>query len=173
MKAEGTVRVAAGSPKRRARARQVRAALAGLLLLPGATGCYTYVPLWNGNPAPGSEITLGLSDRGRAALAGPLGPGATRVTGRLANATDSLFVIDVAEVSYVRGGVPAKWNGEEVRVPRDYVSGLSQRQLSKSRSWITAGVVVGALALASTIVIKGFGNDPASSKPPGGGPQTQ
>lgn len=158
---------------RHAPARRARAILAALLLLPQATGCYTYAPLWNGSPAAGSEISLGLSDRGRVALAGPLGPGAQRVTGRLVGATDSAYVIRVSEVAYV-GGVPsAKWNGEEVSVSKDFVAGMAERRLSKSRSWIATGIVVAALGLATTIVIKGVAGPAPDTKPVGGGPSPQ
>lgn len=154
------------SQRRRARARQARAVLAGLLLLPGATGCYTYVPLWNGSPQPGTEISLGLSDRGRIALAGPLGPGARQVTGRLVGSTDSAFVIGVNEVAYVGTGAAAKWNGEQISVPRDYVSGLAERRLSKSRSWIAVGIAVGVAALATTIAVNGFGTGTSDGRLP-------
>lgn len=147
--------------------------LAGLLLLPGATGCYTYVPMWNGTPSPGSEISLGLSDRGRVALSGPLGPGAQKLTGRLANSTDSAYVIRVSEVAYIGGGPAAKWSGEAISVPKEYVSGMAERQLSKSRSWIAVGIAVGIAALATTIAINGFGGEPSNGRVDGGGGQTQ
>lgn len=156
----------------RARARQVRAVVAGLLLLPGATGCYTYVPLWNGAPQPGTEISLGLSDRGRTALAGPLGPGARAVAGRLVGSTDSAFVIGVKEVTYIGNGTAAKWNGEQITVPRDYVNGLAERRLSKSRSWIAVGIAVGVAALATTIALNGFGTNSSDGRlPPDQQPQ--
>ena len=153
-------------PVHRARARRVRAVLAGLLLLPGATGCYTYVPLWNGAPQPGSEISLGLSDRGRTALAGPLGPGARMIAGRLVNGSDSAFVIGVREVTYIGSGTAARWNGEVITVPRDYVSGLAERRLSKSRSWIAAWIAVGVAALATTVALNGFGTNASDGKLP-------
>lgn len=158
--------------RRRARARQVRAVVAGLLLLPGATGCYTYVPLWNGVPQPGAEISLGLSDRGRNALAGPLGPGAREVAGQLVSSTDSAFVIGVKEVTYIGSGAAAKWNGEKITVPRDYVSGLAERRLSKSRSWIAVGIAVGVAALATTVALNGFGTNASDGRlPPDPHPQ--
>lgn len=155
-------------PRRRAHARRMRAVVAGILLLPGATGCYSYVPLWNGSPQVGTDISLGLSDRGRTALAGPLGPGARLVAGRLVSSTDSAFVIGVREVTYIGSGTAAKWNGEQISVPRDYVSGLAERRLSKSRSWIAVGIAVGVAALATTVAVNGFGTNGSDGKLPGG-----
>ena len=158
---------------RRVRARQLRAALAGVLLLPTVTGCYTYRPIWTGEPAPGSVITFGLTDRGRVALSDRLGPGARNVTGLLRSATDSEYVINVSRVTYIEGDRVAKWNGEQVDISRNDISGVAERQLSKSRSWLAAGVVAGALAMASAIVIKGTAGPDPSTKPTGGGPQPQ
>ena len=156
----------------RIRGRQLRALIAALLLLPGATGCYAYTPLWSGTPAPGAEVALTLTDRGRVALAGPLGPGARRIVGTVASASDSAYILRVREVSYIDAPAPARWTGEQLVVARDYVGGTEERRLSKSRTWIAVGVFAGGLALASTIAIKGFGSGSGDTKV-GGGSQTQ
>jgi hypothetical protein len=158
---------------RRSRAQQARAIVAGLLLLPTATGCYTTVPVWEGTPAPQSEITVGLSDRGRTVMAAQLGPGVRHVTGRLVSVTDSAFVVRVTSVDYISTSSAGTWSGEEVAVPRDLVSGVEERRLSPSRSWLTAGIVVAALALTATIAINGFGGSPGSNQPSGGPGQQQ
>ena len=152
---------------RHARARHVRAAVAGLLLLPVATGCYTTVPVWEGTPAPYSEITVGLSDRGRTVMATQLGPGARHVTGRLMSVTDSAFVVRVTAVDYISTSSAGSWSGEEVALPRNLLSGVEERRLSRGRSWLTAGIVVAALALTTTIAINGFGGSPGSNQPSG------
>jgi hypothetical protein len=158
---------------RRVRARQVRATLAAALLLPSATGCYVSRPIWNGQPVPGTEISLGLTDRGRVALSDRLGPGALTVSGRLASATDSLYVVDVTRVAYIDGGRVAKWNGESVNIAKNDVSGIAERRLSKSRSWVAAGIAAGLLALATGIVINGTAGPDPQTKPTDGGPQPQ
>jgi hypothetical protein len=159
--------------RRRARARQLRGWIAGLLLLPSATGCYTSVPVWEGTPAPQSEVTVGLTDRGRTALAAQIGSGARHVTGRLIGVTDSAYVIRVTTVDYISSSSAGMWTGEEVAVPRDLVSGVAERRYSPGRTWLTVGISVAALALATTIVIKGFGADPGSTKTTDGGGQQQ
>jgi hypothetical protein len=158
--------------RRGARAHRVRAVIAGLLLLPSASGCYTNVPVWEGTPTPETEITVGLSDRGRSVLAGQLGPGARHVTGRLVRVTDSAYVMKVRSVDYISNSSAGTWSGEEVNVSRDLVSGVMEKRLSRGRSWLVVGAVVVGLALATTIAINGFGSDPGSTKT-GGGPGEQ
>lgn len=159
--------------RRAVRARQARAAVAAALFLPGATGCYVSRPIWNGEPVAGTEISLGLTDRGRVALSDRLGPGALNVSGRLASATDSMYVVDVTRVAYIDAGRVAKWNGEPVNISKDNVSGIAERRLSKSRSWVAAGIAAGLLALAARIVINGTAGPDPQTKPTDGGPQPQ
>ena len=159
--------------RRRARAGQLRAFTATLLLLPSATGCYTNVPVWEGTPAPQSDVTVGLTDRGRTRLAAQIGPGARHVTGRLVSSTDSAYVLRVTTVDYINNSSTGTWSGEEVALPRDLVSGVTERRFSRGRTWLTVGVTVAALALATTVVIKGFGADPGTNKTTDGGGQQQ
>ena len=163
----------ASGTSRRVRARQLRAALAGALLLPTLTGCYTYKPLWTGEPVPGSVITFGITDRGRVALSDRLGPGVREVSGLLTRTTDSVYAISVSRVRYIDGDRVAKWNGEAVDVSKQDVTGISERQLSKSRSWLAAGIIAGAVGLATAVVIKGTAGPDPNTKPTGGGPQPQ
>ena len=158
---------------RRIHARQVRAIVAAALLLPATTGCYVDRPLWNGEPVPGTEVSLGLSDRGRVALSDRLGPGALNVRGRLASATDSMYVVNVTRVAYIDGGRVTKWSGEPVNISKNDIGGMSERRLSKSRSWVAAGITVALLALATGIVINGTAGPDPSTRPTGGGPQPQ
>lgn len=146
----------------------------GLLLLPGATGCYVQVPVWEGAPPPGQEITLSITERGRSELAAQLGPGVRRVAGRLAALDDSVYIIDVSSVEYVHANDATRWNRERVRVGRDYVGGVTERRLSRSRSWLTAGVALASVLLVSAIAIEGFGGDGGNTRPrDDGGGQTQ
>lgn len=140
-----------------------------LLLLPSVVGCYQYVPITASAPVAGTEVSLGVNDQGRVALAGQIGPGARRLRGRLTQATDSLFVISLTSVEYVGAPVPARWAGEAISLSRDYVSDIGERRLSRSRSWLTAGVVAALAAAVSTIAIVGFGSDGGSDRPGGGG----
>lgn len=148
---------------------RVRSALAMVLLLLSVTGCYRYVPITEPATVAGTEVSVGITDRGRVALTGQVGPGARRLRGRLTQATDSLFVISLTSVEYLGAATAARWTGEAVSVSRDFVSDIAERRFSRSRSWLTAGVFVLLAAGVSTIAIVGFGGDAGSDRPGGGG----
>lgn len=143
---------------------------AAACLLPWMTACYTYVPVRDSSPTPGSEVALGVSDRGRVALGPLVGPGAQRLTGRVVAVTDSTYELAVTSIVYVNSPEAARWNGEGVRVPRDVVAGLQERRLSRSRTWMTIGIAAAAAVALSMVGIYGLGGDDSPDRlPPGGG----
>lgn len=148
-----------GAMTRSVRAIGARRAVAVALLLPWAASCYSSVPVWNGTPEPGRQVTVGISDRGRAVLAERVGAGVRTISGRLVETSDSAFTLSVTGVEYLTGGTSAKWNGELVGVPRDVVSGVTERRYSRSRTWIAIGIGVVAAVGVALIAIEGFGND--------------
>ena len=158
---------------RRTRSLRVRAAVAAAFLLPWTTGCYTSVPVWNGAPSPGQEVTVGISDRGRVALAPRIGEGALQVSGRLVEATDSGFTLSVRGVRYIAGSEPMRWNGERVAIPREAISGVQERRLSRTRTWIAVGLVAVAVAAVATLAIVGFGTGDDGPGKIGPDPQPQ
>jgi hypothetical protein len=158
--------------RRYSAAHRARGAVAALLLLPNVTGCYRYVPVTATAPPTGTEVSLGISDRGRVALAGQVGPGARRLRGRLVQAADSAYVVGLSSVEYLGVAAPAKWSGEVVSVSRDYVTDIAERRFSRGRSWIAAGVLVVLAAAVSTLAITGFGSEGGDNRvPPDGGTQ--
>lgn len=158
--------------QRRRAAHRARGAVAALLLLPNLTGCYRYVPVTVTTPPAGAEVALGISDRGRVALASQIGPGARRVRGRLVQAADSTYVVGLSAVEYLGTNTPAKWSGEVITVSRDYVTDITERRFSRGRSWLAAGVLVVLAAAVSTLAITGFGSEGGDNRvPPDGGTQ--
>jgi hypothetical protein len=88
-----------------------------------------------------------LNDIGRVQAAPALGPGVDWVEGAIAG-QDSLKVrILVNQVRDLRGGT-STWTGEEVEIARDGIAGFRALTLSKQRSWLLAGVVVGAVVIS-------------------------
>jgi hypothetical protein len=154
-------------------ARRAQAAGAMVLLLPSAIGCYQYVPITASAPGAGTEVSVGVNDQGRVALAGQVGPGARRLVGRLTQTTDSAFVISLTSVEYIGAPVAARWAGEPLSISRQYVSDIGERRLSRTRSWLTAGVFAALAVAVSAIAIVGFGSDGGSDRPQGGGPIDQ
>jgi len=84
---------------------------AGALAATVAAGCYTYTPLGVAVPAPGAEISLVLTDQGRVAAGGVLGPSADRVEGPLMGASDSAYLLRVTRVTDIRG-IQSRWSAE-------------------------------------------------------------
>lgn len=151
-------------------AERARRAVGVLLLLPSATGCYRYVPIRDDASVAGAEVSIGLTDGGRLALASQLGPGVRRLYGRLTQRSDSLFVVSLTTVEYLGPRPSVTWAGEPVTVSRDYVADIQARRFARNRSWLTAGVLV-LLAGVSTIVIADLGGDPGDEPGGGGGNQ--
>lgn len=147
---------------------RARAAVAILLLLPSATGCYHYVSISDDASVAGTEVSIEITDPGRVALTSQFGPGVRRLHGRLTQWSDSLFVIGLTTVEYLGLRSSVAWAGESVSVSRNYVAGIQERRFARTRSWLTVGVLV-LLAAVSTFVIADFGGDPGSDGPGGGG----
>ena len=128
-------------------ARRITALVAVAVLLPNVTGCYESHAVQTA-VVPGTEVSLAITDRGRVALGKQLGEGVTRLNGRVAEASDSQYVVKVSSVEYVASPM-GHWSGEEINVSRDYIASVAERRLSKKRSWLAAGIVVGAIAVVS------------------------
>lgn len=138
--------------------RRIKALAAAALLLPSATGCYEAHAVSTSVLPAGTQVSLAITDRGRVALGPQMGEGVLRLNGRVADASDSAYVVRVSSVDYVAAPT-GHWAGEEVKVPRDYIASVAERRLSRKRSWLMAGIVVGGIvALAAAIKIIGGGS---------------
>jgi hypothetical protein len=63
-------------------------------------------------------------------------------------------------------GEPTDWNGEQVRIPRQYVERIQERRLSVGGTGILGGAVAASLIAAYEL----FGGKSTSQGPLGGGP---
>jgi hypothetical protein len=118
-------------------------------------GCYTLEPA-RLTPEPGSVIALDITDRGRVALGGDIGPELSQIEGRLVSRDSSEFVLGVTGVRFLRGGEQV-WHGETVRLKSDYVSNQYQRQFSTVRSVALGALAASAIALVATASLRGLG----------------
>lgn len=124
--------------------RKLTVAAAGLMSLVLA-GCYQYVPVDTSVSAPlGRRVAVDLTDRGRAALSERLGGGVIRIVGTVTADDTSRVVMNVWQVSQIGGGVNA-WAGESVQLNRDYIGGVFEKKVSRTRSYLAAGVAVAAI----------------------------
>ena len=133
------------------------------------TACYVDKPMATA-PAPGQQVSLLVSDQGRVALGPQLGAGVHVLEGTLASVDGEDMMVRVSRVRMLNGPT-ANWSGEQVRIRRGDVALFQERRLSKSRSFLVAGVVVASIALFSTTrSLLGLGKDDPIDPPPGPDP---
>jgi hypothetical protein len=126
-------------------------------VLPVLAGCYSYTPIATLQPAPGTNLSLVLSDEGRMQSMRQVGPYAMRIEGELVQATSDDLVLAVSDVVDIRG-THSKWTGESVSLPRSFVSMTYQKQFSRSRTTILAAAVAGGIfAIIASRNLLGFG----------------
>ena len=134
------------------------------------SGCYVYAAAPPA-PAVGTHLLLEINDRGRVGLGDSIGSAAQTIEGTSIRSSDSAYALRVSRVGYVNGQ-SNNWTGEQLVVPRIFVTSAREQNLSKSRSWLAASFVTAAVAtFISTRGILGFGSSGKDS--PGGKPGAQ
>ena len=131
-------------------------------------GCYTLQPTRGAVPQPGTIIGLDITDAGRVALGGSMGPEIGQVEGRLVDKDSSAYVVAVSAIHLLRGGEQV-WTGENVRINTSYVSSVYERRLSVGRSVALAAVGVGAVAAIATRSLAGLGTGDTGKGPDSSG----
>lgn len=136
-----------------------------MALLPWATGCYSSRISATNDLAPGTDVALAITDRGRVALTSAIGPQVYRISGKLLSRTDSSLVLSVQSIEYL-GGAVGPWNGESLTVANEYVGLAVERRLSSSRTWL----LVGGIAAGLTALVAGtkFGGISGGGRSGGG-----
>src|SRR3954471_7675061 len=87
------------------------------------TGCYAVEPVATAKPSPGTRVQMSITNEGRVALGGTMGPEIRRVEGTLLSQQESEYVVSVTGVNYLNG-IFQPWRGETVRINTNMVSGL-------------------------------------------------
>jgi len=137
------------------------------------TACYTYTPLATPDPAPGTQVSLVLSDQGRVGMGPRIGQGVARVDGAVVGASDTAYVLSVSDILGINGS-RSPWAGETVEVRRAYISNSLERRFSRSRTLlVSGGAAVAVVAFILTRNLLGLGGGGASNVPPGGPPGNQ
>jgi hypothetical protein len=126
-------------------------AMLGLGLVSMLTACYTYRPSDGLVPAVGARVSLELTAEGTSALARELGPSPARVDGVLLGVDSIGPRLAVHGVESARGE-QARWNGEQVRVPRQLIAAVEERRFSMAQTGMMAGLAVGGLYAASRLL---------------------
>jgi hypothetical protein len=142
-------------------------------LFPYLAGCYTTRPVTTAAVPSGSEVSLAINDAGRVGLGERLGSGVRRINGRLVVNADTAFRVRVASLDFL-SGEKSHWAGEEIQVPRSFVSTVSTRELSRTKSWLAVALVVGVLAATiATVSVVGGGSESENPKEPPPGQSTR
>lgn len=148
------------------RGRRVRRpALPAVCALAFASGCYTLVPVATATPPLGATVGLHITDAGRVALGGTMGPEIEMVEGRLVRADSQQYVVAVRAVHLLRGGVQT-WSGERVTVRADQVARVEERKFSRGRTAAIIAAGVGMVAaIATQSLIGGAAPEPGKGPP--------
>jgi hypothetical protein len=109
-------------------------------------------------------IALDISDQGRVALGGLVGPELSQVEGRFVSMENGEYVIHVTGVRFLRGGEQG-WRGETVRIKPEYVTSRYERKFSTVKTVALGAVAVGAVALVATAGLRGFTQGDRGSTP--------
>ena len=121
-------------------------------------GCYELQPVRGTTPEPGAQVAFDVTDVGRVALGGSMGPEIGQIEGRLVQRDNGEYLLGVTSVSLLRGGVQV-WKGEQVRLKPEYVGNVYERRLDKGRTAIMAALTVGAVVAIATQNPFGSSND--------------
>jgi hypothetical protein len=108
------------------------------------SGCYTYRPLPDAEPDPGSRVSAELTNDGSRALSGTIGPAIEHVEGEVLSVDSTKYELSVRQVQGVQGW-QTDWSGERVAIPRTAVAGLQERRLSIGGTAFVGGLVVGGI----------------------------
>jgi hypothetical protein len=108
------------------------------------SGCYTYRPLPNAEPDPGSRVSAELTNDGARELSGTIGPAIEHVEGEVLRIDSTVYELSVRQVQGAQGW-QTDWSGERVAIPRTAVAGLQQRRFSIGGTAFVGGLVVGGV----------------------------
>ncbi|MGH7619058.1 MAG: hypothetical protein ACREPM_17700 [Gemmatimonadaceae bacterium] len=125
----------------------VRLGLVGASFL--AVGCYELQPARGNAPQLGNLMGFDITDAGRVALGGSMGPEISQIEGRLVSKDNGEYVIAVTTLHVLRGADQV-WHGEQVHVKTEYVSTLYERRLSPARTVAMGAAGLGAIAVIAT-----------------------
>lgn len=141
-----------------------RTLIVGLLGVPLVTGCYVLQPVAGTAPVEGKLVAFDVSDAGRVALGGSMGPSIAQIEGRLLGRESDAYVVSVSSVRYLSGGNQT-WSGETIRLQPGHIAVTYERRLSKARTVAAVALGVGAAAFIATRSVNGGGVEPGRPTP--------
>jgi hypothetical protein len=110
------------------------------------SGCYSLQPTGGVTPQAGTAVAFDITDAGRVALGGTMGPEISQIEGRLLDRDTTGYLVAVSAIHLLRGG-DQQWTGEQVRLKSEFVASVYERRFSTGRSLAAGAVGLGAVAL--------------------------
>jgi hypothetical protein len=127
--------------------RTIAAGLMPLMLLVSVAGCYSAVPMVPGAPpVTGQRVSLRLTAAGTARVEPVFGPFIVSLDGTRESAATDSVVVRVTRTHH-QAGTDETRQGDVVRLAPSEIAQIEGRRLSKGRTALVLGVVLGALAL--------------------------
>jgi hypothetical protein len=93
-------------------------------------------------------MAMDVNDLGRLALGGQMGPEIAHIEGRLVSKESDEYEISVKSIKLIRGGDQV-WNGERIRIRKEYISQTYERHFSKSKTIALSTVFVVSVYLVA------------------------
>jgi hypothetical protein len=113
---------------------------------------------------PGTEMGFEISDAGRLALGGSIGPEISQIQGRVVDSDSGSFLVAVTDVQFFRGGEQT-WTGEKVKLQKSYITRYYEKRFSKGRTVTMSALGIAATALIVSQTILGAGSTNPDQKP--------
>ncbi|MGV3707926.1 MAG: hypothetical protein ACO1Q7_03730 [Gemmatimonas sp.] len=113
--------------------------------------CYNYVPVAGMAELPKGPVVIKVNDRGRVLMGQKLGPLVDQIDGRVVRMDSVNVEVAIETAEDVRGNI-ARWGGERFTVPREGMTSMTIKKVSKFRSIALAAGIVGAIILGALAV---------------------
>ena len=131
-------------------------AVAAALTVAVLSGCYTLQVAPVAEIPNGMQVALDITDAGRVALGGLMGPEIAQIEGRLQSKENNEYTIAVSSVHLLRGGEQI-WKGERINIRTEFVSRTYERRLSRGRTVAAGSIGAGVVLFLVTRAIVGGG----------------
>ena len=127
------------------------------------TACYNAVPVEGVVAQPKGVVTININDRGRLLLGAKLGTLLDRLEGHVMRADSTSVDMAVATAVDARNA-RVNWGGERFVIPREAIGGMTEKKISRKRTFLLIGGIIAVIIVSATGLVKSvFGS---------GGPDT-
>ena len=116
-----------------------------------SSGCYVHRAILDPAPLPNMSVTVTLTNDGRGALSGLLGPGARALDGRVLMSSPDTLALAVYRMTRVTGRIES-WRGEHVALPQRSAARVEERRFSaRATAAVVGGAVTGLVLVAGMV----------------------